>query len=310
MLAWLRLCRLANLFTAMADIGLGYLLIRGSWTPVVPFLLLLAASACLYTAGMVLNDYFDREIDAVERPKRPIPAGHVAPLAALRLGCGLLLAGVALAAAVSGASLVVALALTGFIVGYDAIIKKTPLGPLAMGTCRALNILLGASLAGTEPANVFGTSAAWIGDINAVFTGGHVPLAVGMGLYITGVTWFARQEAETSARLPLFLALLFIDLAVAWLCWSVLSLPRTVLPAINIALVLGCVAVTLNRRALMAIQDPSPARVQGTIKIMLLSLVVFDAALALTVVPPVPYPVAILALLAPTLMLARFLAVT
>jgi 4-hydroxybenzoate polyprenyltransferase len=304
-LAWLRLCRLANLFTALADIGLGYLLIRGSWTPVVPFLLLLAASACLYTAGMVLNDYFDREIDAVERPKRPIPAGHVAPLAALRLGCGLLLAGVALAAAVSGASLVVALALTTFIVGYNAIIKKTPLGPLAMGTCRALNILLGASLAGTEP-----VGAAWIGDLSAVFTGGHVPLAVGMGLYITGVTWFARQEAETSARLPLFLALLFIDLAVAWLCWSVLSLPRTVLPAINIALVLGCVAVTLNRRALMAIQDPSPARVQGTIKIMLLSLVVFDAALALTVVPPVPYPVAILALLAPTLMLARFLAVT
>jgi len=304
-LAWLRLCRLANLFTALADIGLGYLLIRGSWTPVVPFLLLLAASACLYTAGMVLNDYFDREIDAVERPKRPIPSGHVAPLAALRLGCGLLLAGVALAAAVSGASLVVALALTAFIVGYDAIIKKTPLGPLAMGTCRALNILLGASLAGTEP-----VGAVWIGDLSAVFTGGHVPLALGMGLYITGVTWFARQEAETSARLPLFLALLFIDLAVAWLCWSVLSLPRTVLPAMNIALVLGCVAVTLNRRALMAIQDPSPARVQGTIKIMLLSLVVFDAALALTVVPPVPYPVAILALLAPTLMLARFLAVT
>ena len=31
------------------------------------------ASGCLYLAGIVLNDVFDREIDARERPTRPIP---------------------------------------------------------------------------------------------------------------------------------------------------------------------------------------------------------------------------------------------
>ncbi|ETZ98524.1 ubiA prenyltransferase family protein [Mycobacterium kansasii 824] len=35
------------------------------------------ASALLYWSGMVLNDWADRERDAVERPERPIPSGEV-----------------------------------------------------------------------------------------------------------------------------------------------------------------------------------------------------------------------------------------
>ena len=38
---------------------------------------LTAASSCLYMAGMALNDYADRDVDAKERPKRPIPSGRV-----------------------------------------------------------------------------------------------------------------------------------------------------------------------------------------------------------------------------------------
>ena len=40
---------------------------------------LAGASSCLYLAGMALNDYADREVDAVERPARPIPSGRVSP---------------------------------------------------------------------------------------------------------------------------------------------------------------------------------------------------------------------------------------
>lgn len=301
MLAWLQLCRLANVFTALADIALGLVLATGSWQPVPRSLLLLAASACLYTAGMVLNDYFDRDIDAVERPRRPIPSGRVAPRQAAVLGVGLLIGGLVCSSLVGLPSLVVAVLLAGAILGYDAWLKRTPVGPLAMGSCRALNVLLGASVAGLE---------SWSGDLSRVFTGGHVPLAVGMGLYITGVTWFARKEAEQSRALQLGLALLVVDAAFAWLIWSVLSRTQTFLPPMNIALILGCIAVTINRRALMALQDPSPGRVQGTIKIMLLTLIVLDATLALTVVPVLPYAAAILALLVPTLLLARVLAVT
>ena len=47
---------------------------------------LVASSSCLYLAGMALNDYADREVDAVERPGRPIPSGRVSPGFALGVG--------------------------------------------------------------------------------------------------------------------------------------------------------------------------------------------------------------------------------
>ena len=63
----------------------------------------------LYAAGVVLNDYFDLDIDRVERPERPIPSGRIHAGRAATLGFGLLVVGFALAAAVGVASAIVAL---------------------------------------------------------------------------------------------------------------------------------------------------------------------------------------------------------
>ncbi|RIQ12958.1 UbiA family prenyltransferase, partial [Jiangella rhizosphaerae] len=65
----------------------------GARTAVTPL-----ASACLYWAGMALNDYADRDLDRLERPERPIPSGRVKPGEALALAAGLTAAGVGLAA--------------------------------------------------------------------------------------------------------------------------------------------------------------------------------------------------------------------
>ncbi len=75
----LQLIRLPNLFTAMADVLAGYLIVTGAavrWDILLPLLL---ATACLYAAGCVLNDFHDREIDRRERPFRPIPSGGFRP---------------------------------------------------------------------------------------------------------------------------------------------------------------------------------------------------------------------------------------
>src|SRR4029453_15162741 len=45
---------------------------------------LACSSVCLYWAGMAANDWADRELDAVERPDRPIPSGRNPAPAALR----------------------------------------------------------------------------------------------------------------------------------------------------------------------------------------------------------------------------------
>src|SRR5690348_7121700 len=113
LLAWLQLCRFAAVFTAMADICLGYLLTHESFEPAHDFGFLLAASSCLYLAGMVFNDVFDREVDAVERPKRPIPSGGVSVRGAVCFGAGLVVMGLLCSfAAGAGAGMVAGL-LTG-----------------------------------------------------------------------------------------------------------------------------------------------------------------------------------------------------
>ncbi|MFD1114081.1 UbiA family prenyltransferase, partial [Sphaerisporangium aureirubrum] len=49
---------------------------------------LAAASVCLYWGGMAANDWADRELDARERPERPIPSGRISPRPALGVAAG------------------------------------------------------------------------------------------------------------------------------------------------------------------------------------------------------------------------------
>src|SRR5437868_13214814 len=95
-LPWLRLMRLPNVFTAVADVAMGYLFVQREVSDGLVLGCLIAASAALYTAGMVFNDMFDREIDAKERPFRPIPSGQISLSSASKLGATLLAAGILL----------------------------------------------------------------------------------------------------------------------------------------------------------------------------------------------------------------------
>ena len=188
--SYAQLVRLPNLPTAVADIGMAALATGTLFTRWPAFLLLAAASCCLYMAGMVFNDFFDVEQDRRERPERPIPSGQVSRRIAGLLGVLLLTGGVALAffagwvMAERGESTnalrpaVIAALLAGAILLYDGWLKRTALGPVAMGSCRFLNVLLGVSLSGT---------LMWpFGPL----------LALVIGTYIVGVTWFARTEAR------------------------------------------------------------------------------------------------------------------
>ena len=53
-------------------------------------LFILIAGYSVSAQGMVINDYFDREIDAINSPGRPIPSGRVSPREALYLAVGLI----------------------------------------------------------------------------------------------------------------------------------------------------------------------------------------------------------------------------
>lgn len=267
------LVRLPNVFTALADICLGWLAALATGTPPArwpAFVLLLAASACLYAAGMVWNDFFDVEQDRRERPHRPLPSGRISRRTAAAIGTFLLLAGLLLAAGAGGHAgawtqgpLVIAGCLAAAILLYDGVLKPTWAGPLAMGSCRALNVLLGLTL--VEP----GT---WGWPVRL-----HLALAV--GIYIVGVTWFARREAATSTPAALAGAagvmLAGLLLALALPVWFPPGTSSWLFPYLLVAL-----GLLVGIPALRAITRPSPVHVQRAVKRAILGLVVLDAVLA------------------------------
>jgi hypothetical protein len=111
--------------------------------------LLPVASVSLYWAGMALNDWADRELDAVERPERPIPSGRVAPRTALTLAAGLTATGVGLAAVAGGPpAAAVAAVLAGAVWAYDLSAKSGPGSTAVMASTRGLDVLLGGAAGG------------------------------------------------------------------------------------------------------------------------------------------------------------------
>lgn len=144
--AWAELLRVSALFTVPGDALAGAA--AAGRSPGRGTALAVGASLCLYEAGMALNDWADRDEDAVDRPHRPIPSGRIAPGAALAAAGALTAAGLALAARAGRPAMTVATGLAATVWAYDLRLKHTPAGPAAMATARALDLLLGAVATG------------------------------------------------------------------------------------------------------------------------------------------------------------------
>jgi 4-hydroxybenzoate polyprenyltransferase len=303
LLAYLQLVRLPNVFTAMADIFMGFWLTHDSLSPIGVFLLLLAASSCLYAAGMVLNDVFDVGQDRRERPHRPIPSGRVPLRNAKSLGWSLMFFGIA---AGSGASITVrqdlptimAIILAVSILLYDRFAKLTPSGPGVMGFCRTCNVLLGAS-----------ALRAPLTAGQAGFQTSQLLMAIGIGVYIAGITWFARREAAISRRAQLTLGFIIAMAGIVLLWWF------PTFPGDKIATMFDTqplywaslwllVAALIGQRMVRAILRPEPALVQSAVKTSILSIILLDAIVVLAVRGLVPALVVLL-LLIPAILLGR-----
>lgn len=314
--AYLQLMRLPALFTAMADVFLGFLLTHRILQPVDGFVKLLIASSCLYLAGMVFNDIFDRKIDAEERPFRPIPSGRVPLKSAIILGCLLVITGLVAATMAGTQSLLVALVLALFVFLYDGLLKGTFAGPVAMGCCRSLNVLLGASF--VVPGGIFAMDLTWGAlRLPPVLARPQLPAAIALGIYVVGVTWFARQEARRSSRLQLGGATTVINLGLGTLAVLITGLPGVLLPwpglvddPRGVLFALLVIALILNRRLIVAIVNPVPERVQPAVKTLLLSIIFLDAILIFFHTNSPGYATMTAALILPALILGRWVFVT
>jgi 4-hydroxybenzoate polyprenyltransferase len=272
--------RLPAVFTVVADVAMGYLVTHGDLRPPIHVTLLVASSGLLYWSGMVLNDVFDRAADARDRPQRPIPSGRVPFAAARQLGWalwsgGILIGWLANLVAHDWRPGLVATLLALAVVLYDAVLKSTFLAPLAMGLCRLLNVLLGMSLVANSP-----TAA-----VPRLWSASEGVIALGVGVYIAGVTWFARHEARTSARWSLSAGTVVMMAGMALLAfspeWNAARSAAWISGREKWLFLWMLLALVMLRRCVLAIVKPDPRRTQIAVQNALRSLIVLDAAVVL-----------------------------
>ncbi len=294
--AYLQLVRLPNVLTAAADSLAGWLLVGGALAEFDRWLPMAIASMVLYAAGTALNDVFDMEIDREERPGRPLPSGRASYRAAAMFG-GM---GLGLAPAIAGASgsaitAFVAAILAMVIFAYDVQVKRTYLGPVFMGACRGLNLLMGMSSAAE-----MGGPAAWAS-------------AAAYGVFVAGITVISRSETHEGERRGVVGGLAILDLALLGLAASAIAHQRfpevmTGDPPALIAglIVIGLIAALVNRAAILAIRDPRPRTIQRTVKTGILSLVWLNVGLVAAVRGIEP-AMAVAVLWVPAYLLGRWL---
>jgi 4-hydroxybenzoate polyprenyltransferase len=280
MLAWLRIIRIPNLATAAADALAGYLVIAGlrelAWPPAACGLAV-GAIIALYAAGIIFNDVCDAELDRHERPERPLPSGLIdlraASFAAGGLGvAGLILAGGASYQIASPWPVVVAAILAGCIWLYDRHAKGTAVGPVVMGACRSLAWLTGMTAAGGPHA-----VNEWL-------------IPIGMGIYVAGITLYARDEAATTRQRNTLLAGAVVMLAGLVLAAGFVWLPErgpielaagALMPVTTWLVLWSVIGTSIFYRLAAGIGDPEPARIRFAVGNAIMSIITLDAVLVL-----------------------------
>ena len=258
---YLELIRLPAVFTAPADVLAGAALATWAAGVVMPWAALaglVAASACVYCAGMAANDIFDVSVDTRERPGRPIPSGRVSKARAWVLVLVLQSAGVGLAAWIGTAALLAVAATIAATYVYNAALKDSLVGPLAMGACRYANACIGLAVVAAPP---------WPAYV--------VP--AGTALYVAALTAVSRHEVDGATRAqvapPLYALWLLSAVPAAWALAGVLPNRWA---AAAVLLPLAWLAGPV-RRALVA---PSAGSLRGAVMAGIFGIAMVDAAIA------------------------------
>ncbi len=146
--AFLRLIRPVNC------VMMGFAVIVGASLVTYPnfstnLLLAFITSFTLTAASMTINDYYDRDIDAINEPQRPIPSGAISPKEALFLALVLSVIGFVAAFGTNVYCLIVAAIAWIVSVTYVTKGKRTGLpGNLLVSTCVVIPFIYGGFAAG------------------------------------------------------------------------------------------------------------------------------------------------------------------
>tara|TARA_R110000868_G_scaffold2695_3_gene18930 strand:+ start:2382 stop:3281 length:900 start_codon:yes stop_codon:yes gene_type:complete len=263
LMGFARLARPANLPTAAADILAGvaialYLknieVLKFLEDQSADILSLVFSSIALYAGGVVFNDVFDAELDAVERPERAIPSGLVPKREAVYFGIILMLIGITLAFKCSLLSGLISIALTIAILTYDAYFKQFSFsGPLNMGICRGLNLLMGMS--------ILGMLSHWYISI--------VPV-----VYIFAITLISRGEVHGNNKKHIVWAGILYAIVILSIALVVMQQKDNLIVLLPFLILFGFL---IFKPLVKAFKENSPSNIKKAVMSGVLSLVVMNA---------------------------------
>ncbi|QDV27260.1 UbiA family prenyltransferase [Aureliella helgolandensis] len=301
---WGQLVRLPNTFTLFSDCLAAAIVAGSRFAPLTALLPTVVASLFAYWAGMILNDVVDIEEDRETRASRPLVAGRISPALANHIATAMLLLGPGIILLVNsfhevqqlwfGAAFGASVLLSMTVRAYNSVLKSTPLGPVLMGLCRTLNILM----VGFTMLAVNGAEAIPQMPLDLLL------FAAGIGLYILGVTIYASQEERESSSAVLVIGILFeiAGLAAVALAPKLTSAEQvwTLDPVRGFPLLIALIGLTVVNRGLSGVWHPVSRKVQLAVRHAILTLILVDAAVVLAWEGPW-FGAVVLALLIPAL---------
>lgn len=290
---YLQLMRPANIITALTNVISGfaassYILNNGNFSNYPSLVYLLAATTGLYGGGIVFNDFFDSDIDTIERPNRPIPSGSVTKIQAAKLGSFLFITGLLAALKISRTAFTISLIICVLCFAYNWKIKHYPwLGGLTLAFCRGLNLLLGTTIMENS--------------IHYLWALALIPF--GLTIAITSVSQVevaGNNKRVLKESISFYLLTLFTVLILMYSYTNKIGL---------YTLFLGLFILVNGFYIQNALKSPTPINIQKVVKWGVLSFIILDATI-LSSFSNFYYGIMLLCLFPITIILSKFFAVT
>ncbi len=144
MLAYIEILRPVNCIMAAIAVYIASVVAGLPLYPSLPVILGMISVFTITAGGMAINDYFDVEIDKVNRPSRPIPSGRISSQRALVYSVILFIIGIVLSYSVNTYALYVAVFSALLLAVYSWKLKKMLLiGHLSVSLLTALSLIYG-----------------------------------------------------------------------------------------------------------------------------------------------------------------------
>lgn len=255
---WIQIIRPSNVLTAISDVlagvALACLFLQQDLPPHNPLIWITISSMLLYTGGIVFNDVFDAALDKVERPERPIPSGRIKKSAASILGTLAFAIGCFLAYQVNMTAFYVSLAIVLMCLLYNGKAKHHFLaGPIVMGACRGLNLLLGMAV---------------LPDALSYWYIAIIPI-----IYIASVTNISRGEVYGSNKTALLVSIGLYSIVILTLLYFTYS-SKNYLALVFILLF----SVMIGSPVSKALKTLQPQDVRKAVKFGVLALILMNAS--------------------------------